>query len=189
MSQAEDWRVVILTFIYKFFRFPRISTKVCLHKVWLIRFSLLSSSYLLSSCSYDTIISLLSMPYSQRYAFTSKFFLSSVLFYSLQFYSVWKAFSLFVLSICISFWTQHHMVKSSPQVCTGIQIISWIISLRQRMFTCISIKSNHQDKPSPSVTGSACSWRVKSCNFYEKRISEITYRQIQSIIYVQSLHL
>ena len=69
---------------------------------------------------------------------------------------------LFVLSTYTSFRIHDHMLKSSSQVHTKNQIINWNRSLQQRMFTCISIRSNYLAKHPSPVSAPQVHWRFKT---------------------------
>ena len=53
-------------------------------------------------------------------------------------------------------------VTSSSQVHTKNQIINWNRSLQQRMFTCISIRSNYLAKHPSPVSAPQVHWRFKT---------------------------
>ena len=69
---------------------------------------------------------------------------------------------LFVLSTYTSFRIHDHMLQSSSQVHTKNQIINWNRSLQQRMFTCISIRSNYLAKHPSPVSAPQVHWRFKT---------------------------
>ena len=69
---------------------------------------------------------------------------------------------LFVLSTFASFRIHDHMLQSSSQVHTKNQIINWNRSLQQRMFTCISIRSNYLAKHPSPVSAPQVHWRFKT---------------------------
>ena len=69
---------------------------------------------------------------------------------------------LLVFSSHISFKINDHMVKYSSQVYNQIQIINWNRSLQQRMFTCISIRSNYLAKHPSPVSAPQVHWRFKT---------------------------
>ena len=68
----------------------------------------------------------------------------------------------FVLSTYTSFRIHDHMLQSSSQVHTKNQIINWNRSLQQRMFTCISIRSNYLAKHPSPVSAPQVHWRFKT---------------------------
>ena len=69
---------------------------------------------------------------------------------------------LFVLSTYPSFRIHDHMLQSSSKVHTENQIINWNRSLQQRMFTCISIRSNYLAKHPSPVSAPQVHWRFKT---------------------------
>ena len=84
---------------------------------------------------------------------------------STKFYFKWvrqNFSSLFVLSTYTSFRIHDHMLQSSSQVHTKNQIINWNRSLQQRMFTCISIRSNYLAKHPSPVSAPQVHWRFKT---------------------------
>jgi hypothetical protein len=54
------------------------------------------------------------------------------------------------------------VLQSSSQVHTKNQIINWNRSLQQRMFTCISIRSNYLAKHPSPVSAPQVPWRFKT---------------------------
>ena len=68
----------------------------------------------------------------------------------------------FVFSTYTSFRIHDHMLQSSSQVHTKNQIINWNRSLQQRMFTCISIRSNYLAKHPSPVSAPQVHWRFKT---------------------------
>ena len=71
-------------------------------------------------------------------------------------------FFTFVLNGYTSFRIHDHMLQSSSQVHTKNQIINWNRSLQQRMFTCISIRSNYLAKHPSPVSAPQVHWRFKT---------------------------
>ena len=68
----------------------------------------------------------------------------------------------FVFSTYTSFRIHDHRLQSLSQVHTKNQIINWNRSLQQRMFTCISIRSNYLAKHPSPVSAPQVHWRFKT---------------------------
>ena len=88
--------------------------------------------------------------------------LSSVLLTSIPLTSVPQSWLFSVLHSWTSFGIHDHMLQSSSQVHTKNQIINWNRSLQQRMFTCISIRSNYLAKHPSPVSAPQVHWRFKT---------------------------
>ena len=78
-----------------------------------------------------------------------------------KFYSIDFA-HLLVLSTYTSFRIHDHMLQKFIKISYRNQIINWNRSLQQRMFTCISIRSNYLAKHPSPVSAPQVHWRFKT---------------------------